>query len=160
MFLAAFILIIGTGLLAFYIQATCEMILRREFASPYFRVIVDANRLEFLSLRKTLAESDSAPDYQKLRLALKCDFLALLYLLKHVAKKRPRYSVEERLLVLYSRTIFLSMAIRHLIGLREKPAALKLASIFQYFANVVGQRIALVRVGAMRPEAIPSGQMW
>jgi len=36
---------------------------------------------------------------------------------------------------------------RHLLKLREAPAALKLTRILEYFANVVGERVNTVRFG-------------
>jgi hypothetical protein len=36
---------------------------------------------------------------------------------------------------------------RHWLRLREKPPILKLTAILQFFANVVGQRVSMVRFG-------------
>ncbi len=147
MFIAALILICSTALLFFYLQATCHNILRRQFDQEYFQFIVNANRLEFPYVRKALEEFDDPLDHARTRMMLKCDFLALTYLLKNAANVNQRFSREERLLMLYFRTTFLSLIVRHLAGLREKPAILKLTSVLQYFANVVGQRVNLVRFG-------------
>ena len=86
-------------------------------------------------------------DYSRLRMMLKCDFLALTYLLKNSANVNQRYSNEERLLILYCRWQFLSLAARHLLKLGEEPVTLRLASVLQYFANVVGQRVNTVQFG-------------
>ena len=147
MFLASLILILSTGLLFFYLQVSCQSMLRRQFDQEYFQFIVNANRLEFPSVRKALEEFDEPVDYARTRMMLKCDFLALTYLLKNAANVNQRYSREERLLIFYFRSVFLSLVIRHLIGLREKKAILNLTAILQYFANVVGQRVNLVRFG-------------
>jgi hypothetical protein len=146
MFLAALILILSTALFFFYFQATCQKILRRQFDREYFLAIVNANRLEFPSVRKALEEFDVPVDYPRLRMMLKCDFLALTYLLKNAANLQQRYSSEERLLMIYFRFVFLSMLTRHLLRLREKPAILKLTVILQYFANVLGQRVNTIRL--------------
>jgi hypothetical protein len=146
MFLAALILILSTALFFFYFQATCQKILRRQFDREYFQAIVNANRLEFPSVRKALEEFDVPVDYPRLRMMLKCDFLALTYLLKNAANLQQRYSSEERLLMIYFRFVFLSMLTRHLLRLREKPAILKLTVILQYFANVLGQRVNTIRL--------------
>ncbi len=145
MFLASLILILSTAFFFFYFQTVCQGILRRRFDLNYFRVIVDVNRLGFLSVRQALEQSDSLADYPRLRMTLKCDFQALTYLLKNSAKADPRYSPQERLLSLYFRLTFLSMTARHLLRLREKPAILKLTAILQYFANLVGKRTSEVR---------------
>jgi hypothetical protein len=131
----------------FYFQVTCQKILRRQFDREYFQSIVNANRLEFPSLRKSLEEFGAPLDYPRLRMMLKCDFLALTYLLKNAANVNQRYSNEERLLILYFRWQFLSLAVRRLLKVGEKKAVLRLTSVLQYFANVVGQRVNTVRFG-------------
>lgn len=147
MFLASLILIISTALFFFYLQATCQKILRRKFDQEYFHSIVSANSFEFPSVRKALEEFNAPVDYPRLRLTLQCDFLALTYLLKNAANVNQRYSREEWLLIFYFRAIFFSLVLRRLFRLREKPAILKLTAILQYFANVVGQRVDLIRFG-------------
>jgi hypothetical protein len=147
MILAALILILSTAMFFFYFQVTCQKILRRQFDREYFQSIVKANRLEFPSLRKSLEEFGAPVDYPRLRMMLKCDFLALTYLLKNAANVNQRYSNEERLLILYFRWQFLSLAVRRLLKVGEKKAILRLTSVLQYFANVVGQRVNTVRFG-------------
>jgi len=147
MIVAALILILSTALFFFYFQVTCQKILRRQFDREYFQSIVNANRLEFPSLRKSLEEFGAPIDYPRLRMMLKCDFLALTYLLKNAANLNQRYSNEERLLILYFRWQFLSLAVRRLLKVGEKKAILRLTSVLQYFANVVGQRVNTVRFG-------------
>jgi hypothetical protein len=149
MFLAALILIISTALFFFYVQAVCQKILRRKFEQEFFLPIVNANRLEFPAVRKALEEFDVPVDYPRLRMMLKCDFLALTYLLKNAANTKQRFSHEERLLIYYFRWVFFSFVVRHMLRLREKPAILKLTAILQYFANVVGQRVDAVRFGSL-----------
>ena len=147
MILAALILILSTAMFFFYFQVTCQKVLRRQFDREYFQSIVNANRLEFPSLRKSLEEFGAPVDYPRLRMMLKCDFLALTYLLKNAANVNQRYSNEERLLILYFRWQFLSLAVRRLLKVGEKKAVLRLTSVLQYFANVVGQRVDTVRFG-------------
>ena len=147
MIIASLILIVSTGLFLFYFQATCQNILRRQFDQEYFQSIVNANRLEFPAVRKALEEYDGPADYARFRMTLKCDFLALSYLLKNAANVKQRYTGEERLLILYFRAVYLFMATRHALRLRENHAILNLAAILQYFANVVGQRVNAVRFG-------------
>jgi hypothetical protein len=147
MILAALILILSTAMLFFYFQATCQRILRRQFDREYFRSIVNAHGLEFLALRKSLGEVGAPFDFSRLRMMLKCDFLALTYLLKHAAGAKRRYSKEERLLILYFHCQLLSLAVRRLLRVGEKKAALRLTSVLQYFANVVGQRVDTIGFG-------------
>jgi len=145
--LAALILILSTALLFFYLQVICQRILRRRFEQEFFQSIVNANRLEFPSVRRAIEEFDAPVDYARLRMMLRCDFLALAYLLKNAANVRQRYSREERLLIFYFRLTSWSLFGRHLLRLREKPSVLKLTAILQYFANVVGERVNTVRFG-------------
>ena len=147
MFMASLILIISTALFFFYFQATCQKILRRQFDAEYFQVIVKANRLEFPSVQKALDESEGLLDYQRLRTMLECDFLALVYLLKNAANVHQRYTYEERLLMIYFRVVFFFLTLRHLLKLRENAVVLRLTAVLQYFANVVGQRVNMVRFG-------------
>jgi hypothetical protein len=78
---------------------------------------------------------------------LRCDFLALTYLLKNAANVNQRYTYDERLLILYFRWQFLSLAVRRLLKLGENTAILRLTAVLQYFANVVGQRVNAVKFG-------------
>ena len=150
MILASMILILSVALFLFYVQATCQKILARKCGEDYFQTIVDANRLEFPFVEKALKEFDTPVDYPWVRLTLKCDFLALTFLLKNVANANRRYTREERLLMLYFRAIFFILSTLHLLRLREKPSILKLTAILQHFAGVVGERINQVRFGNLR----------
>ena len=147
MFMAALILIVSTGLFFFYLQAVCQKILRRQFTQEFFQSIVNANRLEFPSVRKAIEDFGSPVEYPRLLLTLKCDFLALTYLLKNAANVNQRYSYEERLLILYFKLVFAALITRHWLKMRETPAALKLTTILEFFANVVGERVNTVRFG-------------
>ena len=149
MVLAALILILSTAFFFFYLQITCQRILRRQFDREYFLAIVIANRLEFPAVRRTLEEFNAPVDYPRLRTMLNCDFLALTYLLKNAVNVKQRYSGEERLLMFYFRLVFASLITRHWLRVREKPAILKPTPILQYFANVVGQRVDSVRFATL-----------
>ncbi len=145
MVLAVLILILATALFFFYLQITCQRILRRQFEGEYFLAIVNGSGLEFPTVRRTLGELKAPADYPRLRMMLKRDFLALTYLLKNAANVKQRYSREERLLMFYFRFVFASLIARHWLRVGEKPAMLKLTVILQYFANVVGKRVDTVR---------------
>ena len=145
MVLAALILILSTAFFFFYWQATCQRILRQQFDREYFLAIVNASGLEFPAVRRASGEFNAPVDYARLRMMLKCDFRALTYLLKNAVNLSQRYSGEERLLMFYFRLVFASLITRHWLRVREEPAILKLTTILQYFANVVGQRVNTVR---------------
>ena len=141
------ILTLSMAMVFFYFQATCQRILRRQFDHEYFRSIANVIRLEFPSVREALEQSGASLDYSRLPKALKCDFLALTHLLKNTADAKPGYSKEQRLLILYFRVQFLSLAVRRSLRVGERKAALRLTSILQYFANVIGQRMNDVGFG-------------
>ena len=148
MIVATLILILSTAMLFFYFQTTCQRILRRQFDLEYFMSIANANRLEFPSLRKALAEFGPRMEYSRLRSAVRCDFLALTYLLKNVENSKRRFSTEERLLILYFHSQSLSLAVRRWLKLSDNQVILRLTSVLQYFANVVGQRVDVVKLAA------------
>jgi len=157
MVVSGVILVFSTALFFFYCQVTVQRILRRAFDQAYFQTIVTANHLAFPTLRKAFEELNAPVDYARLRMNMKCDFLALTYLLKNASNMRQCYSREERLLMLYFRLALISLTIRHWLRLREKPAVLGLAAILQYFANIVGERIDSVRFGNLSAfDYIPS----
>ncbi len=131
---------VSCGLLFFYFQVLCKRILRREFDRAYFQMTVNSVRLEFASLRKGLEFPTAPLDFAQCRLALQCDLLTLRYLLKHAANFRQTLSWQERLLMFYYRLSSVSFVVRHWLGLNEKAAILKMATVLQYFANVVGER--------------------
>jgi hypothetical protein len=147
MILAALILILSTAIFLFFVQVASQRILRRQFDREYFQSIANVHRFEFPSLRESLEEFGTPTNYPRLRMMLRCDFLALTYLLKNAANVNQRYSREERLLILYFRWQFLSLAVRRLLRVGENKAILKLTSVLQYFANVVGQRVNAAKFG-------------
>lgn len=151
MITASLILIVSSALFLFYIQVTCQKILKREFQQDYFQSIVNANRLEFPAVRKALEEYDGPVDYARFRMTLKCDYLALTYLLKNAANAKQRFTWEEQILMLYFQAIYLVLVTRHTVRLKEKNIFFNLTAILQYFANVVGQRVNTVRFGNLAP---------
>ena len=140
MMLAVLILILSTAMIFFYFQATCQDILREQFNRKCFRSIVNAHGLEFVALQSPLGDTGTAVDYRQLRKMLKCDYLALTYLLKTLANVKQRYSTNERLLIVYFHWLSFSLAARCLLRVGEKQAIRRLASVLEYFANVLGQR--------------------
>lgn len=143
---AVLVLIVSVALLFFYFQVVTQKILRRQFTQDYFQSIVTANRFEFLSVRKAIEASSGSMEYSRLSTTLKCDFLGLTYLLKHVDNVNLRYTLEERLLMLYFRMRFASLAACHWLRWRENSDLIKLTDILLYFANVLGERIDKVRL--------------
>src|SRR6266446_160204 len=151
MIIASLILILSTALFLFYLHATCQKILRKRFDQEFFHSIVNANRLEFPTVRRELEEYNGPVDYARYRMTLNCDFLALTYLLKNAANVKQRFTREEQLLILYFRAVYFYMVTRHALRLPEESALLGLTKILEYFANVIGQRVNLIRFGSLAP---------
>jgi hypothetical protein len=141
------ILITSTALLLFYIQAACEGILRQRAHEEFYHSIVNANRLEFPFVRAAVEEYDAPVDYGRFRMQLKCDFLALTYLLKNAVNSTQRLSSDEKRLVLYFRGLFVLLALSHVAGFGERLLILKLTSVLQFFSNVLGERVSKMRFG-------------
>lgn len=149
MFEAAMILVISTALLLFYLQAACQKILRQRAHEEFYHSIVNANRLEFPFVRSAIEDYDAPLDYTRFRMQLKCDFLALTYLMKNALNTSQKLSRDEKFLVIYSKMLFGMLSIVHLFGFKEKMLMLRLASVLQYFGNVLGERVSKVRFGNM-----------
>lgn len=147
MIVSCLILVLSAALFCFYWQITVERILHRAFDQKYFQTIVTVNRLEFPVLREAFEGLNSSVEYSRMRTIVKCDFLALTYLLKNAGNLNRRHSSQERMLIFYFRLVLISLMTRHWLHLGEKPAVLKLAEILQYFANLVGERLNSVRFG-------------
>src|SRR5215831_21095938 len=113
------VFILASASLPFWLQATCERILRRKFGHEFFHSVVNANRLEFPFIREALEEFEVPVDYERFRMQLKCDFLALTYLIESACNAQGRFSEEERLLRMYFRAVLFALAIRHKVGLSE-----------------------------------------
>jgi hypothetical protein len=143
------ILIISTALLLFYLQATCQRILRRRAHEEFYHSIVNANRLEFPFVRMAIENYDAPADYKRFRMQLRCDFLALIYLLKNAVNDSQRLSGDEKLLVLNFKVLSFLLAACHLFGFGEKVFMLKLASILQFFGNVLGERVRNIHFGEL-----------
>ena len=139
------ILVFSMALLIFYLQTACERILRREFEGAFPDPIIEANRLEFPYIRKTLEEFDAPVDYSRFSTHLKCDYLALIYLLKNAANEERRLSRSERVLAVYFRSLSWALAGSHLVRFGERAVLLKMTAVLEYFANVLGERIKGIR---------------
>ncbi|HEX5481929.1 MAG TPA: hypothetical protein VFZ08_04815 [Terriglobia bacterium] len=149
MFVAIMILVLSTALLLFYLQTICQRILLRRAHEEFYHCIVNANRLEFPFVRSAIEDYEVPLDYARFRMQLKCDFLALNYLLKNAVNATQRLSRDERLLVLYFKVLFFMLGASHLVGVGEKGFMLKLTSILQFFGNVLGERVSKIRLGNM-----------
>lgn len=150
------ILVVSAALLLFYLQAACERILWRPFKDPLPEPIVQANRLEFPAIRRALeGHNAAAAEYPLFRVQLKREYLALVYLLRNAANQHRRLSSDERALAIYFRALAGLLAVGQLAGLAELPLLLKMTSVLEYFANVLGERVKRVRFGQLTTSESP-----
>jgi len=147
MILAIMILVSSVSLGLFYIQTTCQNILRREFDPARLKSVVNSFRLEFLFVRKEVEQSDAPVDYRWARMALKCDYMALSYLLKNASQKS--YSGRERLLTLYFEGLSLFVSLAHVLKLNEKRAMFKQTAILNYFASILGEQVGEIQFSSL-----------
>lgn len=152
MVISFLILIFSSALFFFYLQALCERVLRREFGHPYFREIISAIQLEYPRLREAVA-SNTPLEYSDARLALECDFMTLECLLKNSDRTHRHLSSHEKILRLYFRFLLFSLPVRYALNLQKKETVLKMATILQFFANLLGERVTVNPVGSAIPNA-------
>jgi hypothetical protein len=155
MVIATSILILAGAMFFFYLQETCRRILRKRFDRAYFAPIVKANRLEFLLVRKAIQESKAPLEYSHFPMMLRCDYLALRYLLKNLGNEKRRYSREDWILMAYFRLTAFSLSLRHRLHLDERKPMLRMTFILEYFGNVIGWRVNRAKLGdlsAFAPE--------
>jgi hypothetical protein len=154
MFVSVLVLVVSCSLFLFYGQAICERVLRREFSHPYFKEVIQAIRLEYPRLQDSF-ESGTLYNYSDARLALKCDFIALEYLLKNGGPSQGRLSRAERIMVLYFRFLLFCLPVRHVLKLQERETVLKLTTILQFFANSLGEKLSVRSFATSHPGLKP-----
>jgi hypothetical protein len=140
--LATMVFVTSLALCLFYLQAACQNILRQEFNRERLRSFANAYRLEFLFVRKEMEQADTPVDYRWVRMALKCDYLALTYLLKNTPGGCSR---KERLLMGYFKALLMALSISHAFNLNEKRTVLKQTSILNYFTSTLSERVGPVQ---------------
>jgi len=145
------ILIVSAALFLFYIQTLCEQVLCREFSRAYFQDVLNSLDLEFPRVQEAITRG--APmSYSQIRLALKCDYFTLKYLVRNGSPESRRFSWNERLITVYFRFLLLMLPVRSAFHFRERQAAMKMTVILRYLTNVVGESLVL----SAEPVAAPS----
>ena len=147
MILAVMILVSSVALGLFYLQTTCQGILRNEFDPVRLKSVVNSFRLEFLFVRKEIEQSEGPLDYRWASLALKCDYMALTYLLKNASKKGC--SSRDRLLMAYFKILSLFVSAAHVLKMDEKRAMCKQTTILNYFASILGEQVGELQFSSL-----------
>ena len=144
MLMTLLVVVISSALFVYWFRFTVILILRTRPAVNYAPQVAAANRLSFVEIRHKLHASTDAENLGGFCKALQQDYRKLKYLLGHAATGQAgRYTAEQRLLMANFRV----MALCCPAALRFRPNAAKLAllemsNILEYFANVMGRRIA------------------
>jgi len=141
MVMSVLVLVVSTALFFFYIQTVCDKALKREFNRAYFQDVIKAIHLEFPRLCN-LFDPNVFYNYSDARQVLKGDFATLEYLLRNAGPSRRHLSWCEKVMVFYFRFLLLFLPIRHAFRFHEKEAVLRLASILQLFASLVGEKLS------------------
>jgi len=136
---SAIVLIVSIALFFFYLQSTCERVLREQFDQEYFKTVAQVCRLEFPSLRLAMERQGVPVDYVSVCAKLRVDF-AVLSSLKDIAHSDRRPCLGERLLGAYFRGILLALPLLRAAG-AGKRAIRKLTAILQYSSNAVGEQL-------------------
>jgi hypothetical protein len=153
---SALILVFSAALLLFYLQAACEAIVRREFAESLAHQVIEGNKLIFPQIRRALEMYDASVDCAPFPAQLNRDFAALIHLLRNAGTQRRRLSGAERTGAIYFRTLSGLLTVCRLFGLKGRPLMLKMTSVLEFFANVLGERTRRVRFGQLTPAEQPS----
>jgi hypothetical protein len=140
MFSAAIVLIVSTSLFFFYLQSTCERVLRQQFDQEYFRVIAQVCRLEFPSLRLAMERRDLPVDYASVCTKLRVDFI-LLSSLKDTAHFDGHPCLGGRLLGAYFHGVLFALPLLRAAGVGKRALG-KLTEILQYTCNAVGEQLS------------------
>jgi len=146
--LSFLIVVFSSALLLFYVQSICKKVLQREFRRPYCEKVLTAMHLEYPRLLAAFSPGASV-DYSRAHLALKCDFIALSYLLKNGDDPHRLISRHERIMLFYFSFLLFCLPFRHTLHLREQEAVFKLSTMLQFFANLVGEKLTVTAFGSL-----------
>jgi hypothetical protein len=142
---SVFILLMSGTMLVFWLRSASQSVLRERFEQDFSSEVAEANQLEFLTIRKALANApEEIGDHRSVLAALEQDYQALSYLLRNAATVHVgRYSRSERLLILDFKLLTFWVRLSHTLGFKSwRSGLVEMTTILQYFGNVVGQRLA------------------
>lgn len=142
--ISVLILAMSAAMLVFWLRSVCRTILAERFEQDFSAEVAEANQLEFLTIRKALADSaEDEVDYAAYLGALERDYEALTYLLRNAATVHVgRYTHRERLLVADFALLRVWVRMKKLVGMSSWQSGLaEMTTILKYFGNVVGQRL-------------------
>ncbi len=142
--ISVLILVMSAAMLVFWLRSACRSILAERFEQDFSAEVAEANQLEFLTIRKALADSaEGEVDYGGYLGALERDYEALTYLLRNAATVHiGSYTYQERLLVADFSLLRVWVRMKKTFGMSSwKSGLTEMATILEYFGNVVGHRL-------------------
>lgn len=155
-FISVFVLVSSVVMLVGWLRSACRAVLAERFERDYTAEVADANQLEFLAIRKALAEyPEEISDYAGLLSTLERDYEALTYLLRNAATLHVgRHSRTERLVMMDFQFLRLWVRVKRALGWSSwRSGLLEMATILGYFGNLVGQRLVTFPAQMQRPES-------
>jgi hypothetical protein len=143
MFVDIFILAFCTAAVVYWMRHSVLTILGSRSAEDALR-LAEANRLEFLLVRRVLESSSALTTQGSMAESLGYDFLALTYLLRSSPRKRiGRYSRQEWLLVIDFRLMRAFHAAGQLLSPRlTQYALLEMTKVLEYLAGAANRRLS------------------
>lgn len=146
MLISILILVVSAALFFFYIQTFCERVIRREFSRAYCQDVIKAIQLEYPRLQDAALSRAPLAHSETLH-ALQSDFMTLEYLLKNNVRTKWHLLPRERILFLYFRILHFFLPVHHALKHGENEAVLKMVTILQFLANLVGERLTVSSIG-------------
>jgi hypothetical protein len=145
MFVSFLIIGISVVLFVYWFRYTVLLILRTRTTAEYAQKVAAANQLAFVHVRQELQREVLATDLSSFARSLEKDYGILKYLLGHAATiEVGGYTAEQRLLMLNYRMLALwCWGVRRFNPSAAKTAMVEMSAILEYFANVMGQRLAM-----------------
>jgi len=144
-FVSVFILAFSCAALLYWARYSCLTIMRAGSVHEEAERVAVANQLEFQKIRSQIVEqsAETPAAYDRLRDALRHDFLALTYLLRYAATVEVgRYSREERMLIVDYHVMRLVYRLGRVFGPRtSRYALLEMSDVLEYFASVMNRRM-------------------
>ena len=131
-------------MLVLWLRSASQSVLRQRFEQDFSSEVAEANQLEFLTIRKALAGAPgNIGDHRNVLAALEQDYQALSYLLRNAATVHVgQYTRTERLLIMDFQFLRLWVRMKRLMGLPSwRSGLLEMATVLEYFGNVVGHRL-------------------
>jgi hypothetical protein len=139
------ILVISAFLFVYWFRYTCIWILRGKAVRGFAAGIAEANQLSFPSIQEKLSGEAQMSSLNALRSALDRDYKIVSYLLRHGAEFQVGGDNLEHIMLMVDYRIMTGIFwLSRMLGARQAVNALReMVQIVDYFANAMGERVAV-----------------